>query len=109
MVYTICRELSEVLTSSPPRKVLAPSFYMSHLGLLKDNLLKGSNSFLESVYTKSTLDSMMNLLQNFIPGGGYRGRTSGLSLDPPDSTLTLYTDAPRIGRDAFLDGRSVGV
>ena len=32
---------------------------------------------------------------------------TGLPLDPPDSTLTLYTDASLTGRGAFLEGRTV--
>lgn len=55
MVYTVRRELSEVLMSSTPRKVLAPSDFMSRSGLVKDNL-KGYRSFPESGNTKSALD-----------------------------------------------------
>ena len=56
-VYTIRRELSEVPMSSPHRKVLAPSDFMSCSGLGKDNP-KGYTSFPESEHTKSALDFM---------------------------------------------------
>ena len=56
-VYTIRRELSEVPMSSPPRKVLAPSDFMSCSGLVKDKP-KGYKSFPESGHTKSAFDFM---------------------------------------------------
>jgi hypothetical protein len=54
-VYTIRRELSEVPMSSPPRKVLTASDFMSCSGLVKDTP-KGYKSFPESGHTKSALD-----------------------------------------------------
>ena len=63
-VYTIRRELSEVPMSSPPRKVLAPSDFMSCSGLVKDKP-KGYKSFLESGHTKSALDFINESISDF--------------------------------------------
>jgi hypothetical protein len=63
-VYTIRRELSEVPMSSPPRKVLAASDFMSCSGLVKDKT-KGYKSFPESGHTKSALDFMNESISNF--------------------------------------------
>jgi hypothetical protein len=63
-VYTIRHELSEVPMSSPPRKVLAPSDFMSCSGLVKDKP-KGYKSFLESGHTKSALDFMNESISDF--------------------------------------------
>jgi hypothetical protein len=56
-VSTIRREIFEVPMSSPPRKVLAPSDFMSCSGLVNDKP-KGYKSFPESGHTKSVLDLM---------------------------------------------------
>jgi hypothetical protein len=63
-VYTIRRELSEVPMSSPPRKVLALSDFMSCSGLVKDKP-KGYKSFTESGQTKSALDFMNESISDF--------------------------------------------
>ena len=63
-VYTIRRELSEVPMSSPPRKVLAPSDFMSCSGLVNDKP-KGYKSFPESGHTKSALDFMNESISDF--------------------------------------------
>ena len=63
-VYTIRRELPEVPMSSPSRKVLAPSDFMSCSGLVKDKP-KGYKFFPESGHTKSALYFMNESISDF--------------------------------------------
>ena len=63
-IYTIQSELSEVLMSSPPRKVLVPSDFMSCSRLVKDKP-KGYKSFPKSGHTKSGLDFMNKSISDF--------------------------------------------
>jgi hypothetical protein len=75
-VYTIRRELSEVPMSSPPRKVLALSDFMSCSGLLKDKP-KGYKSFPESGHTKSALDFMNESISDFHSSKGTGNKYNG--------------------------------
>ena len=75
-VYTIRRELSEVPMSSPPRKVLAPSDFMSCSGLVNDKP-KGYKSFPESGHTKSALDFMNESISDFHSSKGTRNKYNG--------------------------------
>jgi hypothetical protein len=75
-VYTIRRELSEVPMSSPLRKVLAPSDFMSCSGLVKDTP-KGYKSFPESGHTKSALDFMNESISDFQSSKGTENKYNG--------------------------------
>jgi hypothetical protein len=75
-VYTIRRELSEVPMSSPLRKVLAPSDFMSCSGLVKDKP-KGYKSFPESGHTKSALDFMNESISDFHSSKGTGNKYNG--------------------------------
>ena len=75
-VYTIRRELSEVPMSSPLRKVLAPSDFMSCSGLVKDTP-KGYKSFPESGHTKSALDFMNESISDFHSSKGTGNKYNG--------------------------------
>jgi hypothetical protein len=75
-VYTIRRELPEVPMSSPLRKVLAPSDFMSCSGLVMDTP-KGYNSFPESGHTKSALDFMNESISDFHSSKGTGNKYNG--------------------------------
>jgi hypothetical protein len=74
--YTIRRELSEVPMSSTPRKVLAPSDFMSCSGLEKDKP-KGYKSFPESGHTNSALDFMNESISDFHSSKGTGNKYNG--------------------------------
>jgi hypothetical protein len=75
-VDTIRRELSEVPMSSPPRKVLAPSDFMSCSGLVKDKP-KGYKSFPESGHTKSALNFRNESISDFHSSNGTGNKYNG--------------------------------
>ena len=75
-VYTIRRDLSEVLMSSPSRKVLAPSDFMSCSGLVKDKP-KAYKSFPKSGHTKSALHFMNESISDIHSSKGTGNKYNG--------------------------------
>jgi hypothetical protein len=75
-VYTIRRELSEVPMSSPPRKLLVPSDFMSCSGLVKDKP-KGYKSFPKSGHANSALDFMNASISDFHSSKGIGNKYNG--------------------------------
>ena len=75
-VYTIRRELSEVLMSSPSRKVLALSDFMSCSGLVKDKP-KGYKCFPKLGHAKSALHFMNESISDFHSSKGTGNKYNG--------------------------------